>query len=266
MEERLIIEEVEKNKENKAAGLWVRRIIGIITGIALVLILAVTSVEIAAYSDFGFYEREYTKYNVNDSKGIVNMEMDELIRVTKEMMAYLRGDRDDMVIYAVVDGTEKEMFNSIEKYHMADVRTLFIKGLNIRRISIAIAVLCISLLSLIYGFKRSIKSVFINIKRVILAVWAGIIVVLAAALVDFTTVFYIFHYIFFDNTAWQLDGDISRLINMLPEGFFVDMAIRIGVIYIILNLIILALAFWVKRGKLFSLSQKNKIGGTYEQG
>lgn len=265
-EERLIILEEGKNKEKESAGLWLRHITGMIAGIALVLILAVSSVEIAAYSDFGFYEKEYSKYNVNNPEGIVNMEMDELVRVTKEMMAYLRGDRDDMVIYAVIDGTKKEMFNDIEKYHMADVRTLFIKGLNVRWISIAILVLCVSLLSLIYGFKRSIKYIFIDIKRVIFAVWAAVIVVAAAALIDFTKVFYIFHYIFFDNMAWQLDGDISRLINMLPEGFFVDIAIRIGVIYIILNLIILALAFWVKRGKLFSLSQKNKIGGTYEQG
>ena len=96
--------------------------------------------------------------------------------------------------------------------------------------------------------------------------WAAAIVIVAAALVDFTAVFYMFHYIFFDNLAWQLDGEISRLINMLPEGFFVDIAIRIGVIYILSNLIILALAFFIKRGKLFSLSQKNIIGGTYEQG
>lgn len=266
MEAEKLRKEIAMKKRQEKINLWIRRITGIITGIALVLILAVSSVEIAAYSDFGFYEREYTKYKVNSPEGIVNMEMDELVRVTKEMMAYLRGDRDDMVIYAVIDGTEKEMFNDIEKFHMADVRRLFIKGLNIRRISIAIVVLSISFLTIIYGFKRSIKSVFINIKRVILTVWAAAIVIVAAALVDFTTVFYIFHYIFFDNMAWQLDGEISRLINMLPEGFFVDIAIRIGVIYILSNLIILALAFWVKRGKLFSLSQKNKIGGTYEQG
>lgn len=265
-EERLIVLEEGKNKGMETVGLWLRHIIGIIAGIALVLILGVSSVEIAAYGDFGFYEKEYAKYNVNNPQGIVNMEMDELIRVTKEMMAYLRGDRDDMVIYAVIDGTEKEMFNAIEKYHMADVRTLFLKGLNVRRISISVFILCVVLMSLIYGFKRSLKYIFTDIKRVIFAVWAAVIVVAAAALIDFTKVFYIFHYIFFDNMAWQLDGDISRLINMLPEGFFVDIAIRIGVIYIILNLIILALAFWVKRGKLFSLSQKNKIGGTYEQG
>jgi integral membrane protein (TIGR01906 family) len=253
-----------KNPKNK--HWWFKHITGIIMAAALIIVMLVTSVEIAAYADFGFYEKEYTKYNVNDPTGIVNVEMDELVRVTVEMMSYLRGDRDDMVIYATVDGTEKEMFNAVEKYHMADVRSLFIKGLFIRRICIAIIILGITGLSLMYGFKNSIKSVLLDAKRVIMAVWAAAAVIVAAAVIDFTKVFYLFHYIFFDNMAWQLDGSISRLINMLPEGFFVDIAIRIGVIYILLNLIIIALAFWVKRGKLFSLSQNKKIGGTYEQG
>lgn len=265
-EERAVAVEIKKHKINERAACILRHTAGIITGLALVLVLAVSSVEIAAYSDFGFYEKEYEKYDVNNPAGIVNVEMDELIRVTKEMMSYLRGDRDDMVIYAVIDGTEKEMFNDIEKYHMADVRSLFIKGLNVRRISAAIVILGFILICFMDGFKAGIKSIFADVKRVLLTVWAAAAVVVIAALIDFTSVFYAFHYIFFDNMAWQLDGEISRLINMLPEGFFVDIAIRIGVIYIILNLIILALAFWVKRGKLFSLSQKNKNGGTYEQG
>lgn len=256
---------MEKNKKDRV-NLWVRRIVGIIIGICLVLIMAISSVEIAAYGSYGFYENEYEKYNVNNPNGIVNVEMDELIRVTKEMMSYLRGDREDMVIYAQIDGVEKEMFNDREKYHMADVRELFIKGLEIRRLSVIIIFLGIVALSLVYGVKKTIKSVFINIKRVIYTVWAFAAVVITAALVDFTTVFYIFHYIFFDNMMWVLDPETSRLINMLPEGFFVDIAVRIGVVYIMLNLIILALAFLVKRGKIFALSQKKTNGGTYEQG
>lgn len=97
MEAEKLRKEIAMKKRQEKINLWIRRITGIITGSALVLILAVSSVEIAAYSDFGFYEREYTKYNVNSPEGIVNMEMDELVRVTKEMMAYLRGDRKSVV-------------------------------------------------------------------------------------------------------------------------------------------------------------------------
>lgn len=253
-------------KDGALKGLWLRRTVGIIIGLCLVLTLIVTSVEIAAYSDYGFYEREYTKYDVNNPKGIVNIEMDELLRVTEQMMAYLRGEREDMVIYADIDGVRKEVFNDMEKYHMADVRRLFVNGLAVRRIALAVIALGIAALSMMYGFRRTLKSVFINIKRVIYGVWAAAVVVIAAAFVNFTVVFHVFHYIFFDNMAWILDPEVSRLINMLPEGFFADMAVRIGVIYILLNLIILVLAFWVKRGKIFTISQNKIIGGTYEQG
>ena len=257
-------------KTKKYISLWIRRIVGIITGICLILIMAVSAVEIAAYSDYGFYEKEYEKYDVNNPKGIVNVEMDELIRVTKEMMSYLRGDREDMVIYASIDGVEKEMFNDREKYHMADVRELFIKGLEIRRLSVIIAVLGFTALSLTYGVKKTVKSVSVNVRRVIYAVWLFVFITAAAALVDFTGVFYVFHRIFFDNMMWIFDPSTSRLINMLPQGFFVDISIRIGVIYILLNLIILALAFLVKRDRIFSYwhntKPKKTNGGTYEQG
>ena len=57
------------------------------------------------------------------------------------------------------------------------------------------------------------------------------------AVVDFTGVFYKFHALFFSNYEWILDPEVSRLINMVPEGFFVDIAIRIVVIFIMLILI-----------------------------
>ncbi len=244
----------------------IKRTIGIIIGICMILIMLISSVEIAAYSSYGFYEKEYTKYDVNNKNGIVNMEMDELIRVTKEMMSYLRGDREDLVIMATIDGVEKEMFNNVEKYHMADVRELFIKGLEIRRVSIAIAIVGIIILAMMYGAKRALYTALLNCKRVIFAIWAFGVIIASAALVDFTTVFTVFHMIFFDNDGWILDVSISRLINILPEGFFVDMALRIVVIYLFLNLIILAFAFYSKCARIKAVKFKTLRGGTYEQG
>lgn len=248
-------------------NLLIRPIVGVIIGLCLILVMAISAVEIAAYSDYGFYETEYKKYNVNNPNGIVDVKMDELIRVTEEMMSYLRGNREDMVIFATVDGVEKEMFNDVEKYHMADVREIFIKALEIRRLSVIIIALGVVALGVTYGFKNIAESIFKYINRVIYGVWAFAAVVAIAAMIDFTQVFYVFHYIFFDNMGWLLDPDTSRLINMLPEGFFVDIAIRIGVIYILLNLIILALAFFIKRGSILCAGKKSrKNGGTYEQG
>ena len=47
----------------------------------------------------------------------------------------------------------------------------------------------------------------------------------------FDTAFIQFHEIFFDNDLWLLDPDVSLMINMLPEEFFFDTAMRIGLIF-----------------------------------
>ena len=41
-----------------------RFFLGIILSFSLMFIVLVTSIEIAAYSDFSFYEKEYNKYAV----------------------------------------------------------------------------------------------------------------------------------------------------------------------------------------------------------
>ena len=43
-------------------------------------------------------------------------------------------------------------------------------------------------------------------------------------LVDFSTMFWKFHLLFFDNDLWLLDIDTDVLIQMFPEDFFNEMA------------------------------------------
>ena len=80
------------------------------------------------------------------------------------------------------------------------------------------------------------------------------------AFVDFTGAFYKFHALFFSDYEWILDNDTSRLINILPEGFFVDTAIRIVVIFILFILIMGAILLLAKKVK----QRNNNLGGTYE--
>ena len=50
--------------------------------------------EAVVYWTPGYFEKEYTKYNVLDS--LPSMTMDDLLHVTDEMMDYLRGGREDL--------------------------------------------------------------------------------------------------------------------------------------------------------------------------
>ena len=117
--------------------------LGIVFSLALILVLLISSFQFAAYGDFGFYEKEYKKYDVVSD---LDMELKDVMYVTYEMMDYLIGDRENLDVYIVVEGKEQDFFNEQDKLHMADVKNLFLGGLMVRRVSAAVMLLCFSTL------------------------------------------------------------------------------------------------------------------------
>ena len=111
---------------------FVHYALGVLTTFFLMIVLLITSVEAVAYWTPGYYEKEYTKYGVAET---VQMEMDDLLDVTEEMMAYLRGRREDLHVPTIVAGQPREFFNDREIAHMEDVRGLFLGGLKLRQSS-----------------------------------------------------------------------------------------------------------------------------------
>lgn len=240
----------------------IERIIAGILMVSMLFVLLISAVEIAVYTDYGYFEQEYEKYDVNNEKGIVNMEMDELVSVTKQMMSYLRGNREDLVIYAVIDGETKEFFNDREKSHMADVRDVFVAALDVRMFAVFMSVISFVNLYILLNWK-DIKKLLVRAYFCTIGVLAVIVsVFLIWACIDFTGLFYKFHALFFSNYEWILDPKVSRLINIVPEGFFVDTAIRIVVIFILLIIIMGALLLFAKN--INEKSRKIQLGGTYE--
>ncbi len=209
-----------------------QRAFGSVASLAVILILLISAFEIGAYSDYGWYEKEYAKYHVLDD---LEMEMEDVMYVTEEMMMYLRGNREDLVVHTVVDGVEREFFNDREKAHMIDVQNLFIVGLWARRIAALIFVLSVAAL---IGTKADWKTLLPKSFLIGLGVFAGITGALGLLFMsDFNKYFTMFHEIFFNNDLWLLDPQTDLLIRMLPEGFFFDMVIRIGVCFILLLLL-----------------------------
>lgn len=200
--------------------------LGILFAFCLMITLLITSVEAVAYWTPGYYEKEYTKYRVTED---VHMEMDDLLDVTREMMAYLRGDREDLHVPTVVDGQPREFFNEREIAHMEDVRGLFLGGLLIRRVCIVTAIICLALLVFL---KAAVKKVLPASVCMGTGLFFALICGLAALIsTDFTKYFVIFHQIFFDNDLWILDARTDLLINIVPEPFFMDTAARIAMVF-----------------------------------
>ena len=199
-------------------------------GMMLVIFaILLTSFQLAIYGDpdYKFYEKEYQKYHVTDSLG---MKLDDVMKVTDYMMDYLIGREEELSIVTEVDGREQDFFNEQDRFHMGEVRDLFLGGLRLRNGCAAAALL------LLLGagfwkadFKRLLPKAYLRAVLIWLA-WGSLLAV--AFTVDFTRCFTIFHEIFFDNDLWMFNPSEDYMIRMLPEGFFSDMVIRIGVTFL----------------------------------
>ena len=211
---------------------------GIILGFSVIAALLITSFEIAMYSDFDVYRYEYEKYDVLSD---LDMNMDDVMYVTHEMMDYLRGKGDTLSVMTTVEGQEQDFFNEQDRFHMGEVRDLFIGGLNIRFGACVAAVLCILFLIIT---RADIKKIIPRSYWIALGITGTAVLFLGiAAVVDFDSVFVQFHHIFFDNDLWIFDPAEDYMIRMLPEGLFYDMVMRIGAVFVASLVVLLALSF-----------------------
>lgn len=198
---------------------------GLLAGFCLMFAVLVTAVEAVVYWYDGYFEKEYRKYDV---LGRVPMEMEDLLYVTDEMMAYLRGSREDLDIAAPIAGRVQEFFNEKEKRHMADVKGLFLTAQKMRAGGLAIT--AVGGLALLFMKKG---RVFLYMLQWGIGLFLAAIATLAAlAAGSFTKYFTWFHLIFFDNDDWILNPATDRLINIVPEGFFRDTAFLIAGIFL----------------------------------
>ena len=205
------------------------KILGIIFSLSLIVAIFFTSFEIAAYSDWGFYEKEYRKFEVAKDLG---MEYPDIMDVTKYMMDYLRGREERLTYETKIEGEVKDFFNGQDRFHMAEVRDLFLGGYAIRNVC---AIICVVTLGLIIYLDKNWKSILGKMYQRTLIIFMGGVAVLGTLIaMNFNKCFLMFHKIFFDNDLWIFDPATDYMIRMLPEGFFFDMVVRIGVIFIIL--------------------------------
>ena len=216
---------------------------GLVAAICVTFVVLIISVEAVVYYNPNFFEKEYTKYNVLEK---VHMEMDDLLTVTDEMMDYLKGDREDLVVNTIVDGKEREFFNEKEKRHMVDVQGLFLGAMKLREGA--------ALLSLLCGAYLLLKEQGQTLLRMLqwgIGLFIGSMAGLAALIsTDFTKYFTYFHLIFFDNDDWILNPKTDLLINIVPEGFFRDTAYTIAFLFLgICLLLFLGAAYLRKRAK-----------------
>lgn len=222
---------------------------GILSAFCLMFTLLITSVEAVCYWTPGYFEKEYTRYQVLDR--LPSMTMEDLLTVTDEMMDYLKGDRPDLHVRTTMGGEEQEFFTEREIAHMEDVQGLFLTAILLRRACLGFILLTVAGILLTKGDLRQVlpKTIF----------WGSLLFFGIAAVLgmivstDFSKYFIVFHHIFFDNDLWILDPSVDMLINIVPEGFFSDTAARILILYGLSALVVLLVSFILMRRKKGSI-------------
>lgn len=185
-----------------------------------------------------FYRWQYERLGVADT---VQMEKDELMRVTVELLDYMRNRRDTIAdIRAVVAGEERWFFSDIEIRHMVDVLHLYDIAYRIRNIAFFV------LLGLVLGMVLLKYKILFVLSRCCREVLVGFLLLAAMVVgviaINFERAFDIFHRIFFNNDYWILDPRVDLLINMVPIYFFIHISIFIAALILLSSLIIIVAA------------------------
>ena len=167
---------------------------------------------------------------------------EEAYPVAAEMIAaYLEGNIEEFQIVYMKDGVEYAAFNEREQQHMADVQKLFALCRTVGLWGTSVSV--VSLVSLLIDRDRKALRYF---RRGILGILALVTIVAMWAVIDFDSIFVLFHRIAFTNELWLLDPRTSMLIRLMPTNFFVEWVVLIGIVWLIGMLLAIILSWPVE--------------------
>jgi len=198
-------------------------------------VLLVTGIDLVAF-DKSFYADQYKRLNTAETIGISN---DELLRVTWELLDYIKDGRDSISdIKAEIKGEVRPVFNERETAHMVDVKALFRFAYRVRAYSILLLAAV-----LVAAAGKKAQSYFARS-----FIWtAGVLIVLLSVLfilikTNFNYYWDQFHYLFFDNDLWQLNPETDIMILMVPEPFFNSAVTRVLAYFTLGNLTLAAVS------------------------
>lgn len=200
--------------------------LAILFSFLFIINLFMTSIETVSFST-AFYEREYEKLDRPEAIGI---SMEELMESTIGLLDYIKGNRDDLNIWAEIQGDRRSVFNEREIQHMVDVKDLFHKGYLFRIVTLPLVFLF--LVILFFLLKKQALQYISRAYLWSMAVFAFITGLMGAYIyVDFDAFWTKFHEVLFTNDLWLLDPETDILIQMVPLEFFYDIVTRIILIF-----------------------------------
>ena len=196
----------------------------VIVVLAVPLFLITTNLRLVINSGW-LYTYGFDKYDIAARTGI---EEPELRRISHEIKAYFNSSEERLDIRAVVDGRERDLFKEREILHMVDVKGL-VRGVGFWQLVSFFSIVGVAVGSLLLLGRQRALSLLTNGLLGGSVLTIGILAALGAvSLAGFDTLFTRFHLISFSNDFWLLDPGTHKLIQMFPQGFFLDATLIIA--------------------------------------
>lgn len=205
-------------------------IVPTLLGVGVLLMTFVLGFEMIIFNE-PYFEWHYENRGVTET---TDMDIDNLMYVTREMLDYLKGSRDSLDMQAMIDGEMQEVFGQREKDHMVDVQWLYFGARNLRRLGMTL-IIAVLLAGLIFS-KELLVVAFKRVKYVIGILVALLLVLGGLFALDFETYFTKFHEMFFTNDLWILNPLTDVLINMVPYSYFYSI-VMIGTVLCLLMIV-----------------------------
>ncbi len=192
--------------------------------ITLPIFLILTNIQVIVF-DLDYFENKYEQYNIVQNTGIMKK---DLMIITDELLKFLRGKRDNILIFAKINGEKSQVFEKRERLHLKDVKNLFLKGFFVRNSSVIVFII-----AFILYCKHSIRNTVETLKNTTIIYLTIIVFAIFIIYTNFNKYFTIFHKIIFHNDLWLLDVKEDILIQMYPLVFFSDSTYKIIAFFII---------------------------------
>jgi integral membrane protein (TIGR01906 family) len=233
------------------------------TAALCVLVLIISQSVIIPTFFMPFFRWHYTQVNEQtgmDTAQTLGITHEDLMRVTDELLDYMRGRRDTLHgITAEVNGRDarasrvygENFFSPTEIRHMYDVRILYDRLFIARNVSFF---LLIALVLGMFLMKENPLFLLSRCTREVLVGFLALAVILTGIIaINFERSWDIFHYIFFRGDAanyWRLTPFVDLMINMYPLHFFLNISIFVGVLILVFSAtIIVGGTFYIRYTK-----------------
>jgi len=189
------------------------------------LLFLVTSNVRWAFNTVELYEFGFTRHDVASTTGLTNAQLSE---AATQIRDYFNSPEELLDVRVSVNGGVVSLFAEREVLHMRDVKELVDKAYRVQEGSFLYMLVFATLGFLTMGsqFATYLRNL---INRSMVATIIAILGAGVGATVGFALLFRLFHELSFSNDLWQLDPRTSFLLQMFPQGFWLEATMLVGV-------------------------------------